>query len=146
MLAQRKRWLVLKPKLKAHGMTVFARINHATLAERAGMALRPTEVILFGNPRGGTPLMQANQTIGIDLPLKALVWQGASGKTWLSYNQPEWLAKRHGVAGAERVVAAMDLALSTIAANTTKEATTNSLSVETDACRSPKPGKLQYHN
>jgi uncharacterized protein (DUF302 family) len=106
----------LEAEIKAHGMTVFARINHAALAEQAGLALRPTEVILFGNPRGGTPLMQANQTIGIDLPLKALVWKDVSGKTWLSYNEPAWLAKRHEMAGAEGPVKAMGLALADLAA------------------------------
>ena len=70
----------LEAEIKAHGMTVFARINHAALASEAGLALRPTEVILFGNPRGGTPLMQAKQTLGIDLPLKALVYQGPGRK------------------------------------------------------------------
>jgi len=109
----------LETEIQAHAMRVFARINHAALAAEAGMTLRPTEVIVFGNPRGGTPLMQANQTIGIDLPLKALVWQDASGKTWLSYNEPDWLAKRHGVGGVERSVAALSAALSTMAANAT---------------------------
>ena len=106
-------------EIKAHGMNVFARINHAGLAGEAGLALRPTEVIIFGNPRGGTPLMQANQTIGIDLPLKALVWQDSSGNTWLSYNEPAWLVKRHEISGVERVVTAMSQALSTMAANAT---------------------------
>ena len=59
--------------------------------------MRPTELLIFGNAKGGTPLMQSVQTIGIDLPLKALVWQDASGNTWLSYNDPRWLAKRHGL-------------------------------------------------
>jgi catalase len=103
-------------ELKARGMTVFARVNHAALAKEAGLALRPTEVILFGNPRGGTPLMQANQTIGIDLPLKALVWEDAAGKTWLSYNEPAWLAKRHEIPETEPAVAAMSRALNDIAA------------------------------
>src|SRR6266404_5039297 len=101
----------LETELKARGMTVFARVNHAALAKEAGLALRPTEVILLGNPRGGTPLMQANQTIGIDLPLKALVWEDAAGRTWLSYNEPSWLAKRHEVTGAERAVVVMNRAL-----------------------------------
>jgi len=111
----------LEAEIKAHGMGVFARINHAALAAEVGLTLRPTEVILFGNPRGGTPLMQANQTIGIDLPLKALVWQDASGQTWLSYNEPGWLAKRHGL-GAEtaRAVGMMDLALTAMAAKVTR--------------------------
>ena len=72
--------------VKAKGMTVFARIDHAAGAAAAGLPLRPTELLIFGNAKGGTPLMQSNQTIGIDLPLKALVWQDGSGKTWLSYN------------------------------------------------------------
>lgn len=110
----------LETEIKAHGMTVFARINHAALAAEAELALRPTEVIVFGNPRAGTPLMQANQTIGIDLPLKALVWQDAAGKTWLSFNEPDWLAKRHEVSGTERRLAAMSLALRDIAAKATK--------------------------
>ena len=101
--------------IKARGMTVFARIDHAALAAAAGLTLRPTEVIIFGNPRGGTPLMQANQTIGIDLPLKILVWQDAAGDTWISYNDAEWLAQRHGIGGADRVVGAMSSALSAIA-------------------------------
>ena len=110
----------LETEIKAHGMTVFARINHAALAAEAELALRPTEVIVFGNPRAGTPLLQANQTIGIDLPLKALVWQDAAGKTWLSFNEPNWLAKRHKVSGTERRLAAMSLALGDIAAKATK--------------------------
>jgi uncharacterized protein (DUF302 family) len=109
----------LEAEIKAHGMTVFARINHAALAMEVGLALRPTEVILFGNPRGGTPLMQAKQTMGIDLPLKALVWQDASGQTWVSYNEPEWLAKRHELAGLDGLLAAMTKALGDIAAKTT---------------------------
>src|SRR6266508_3523282 len=72
---------------RAKGMAVFARIDHAAGAAQAGLALRPTEVLIFGNAKAGTPLMQASQTIGIDLPLKALVWQDASGKVWLSYNE-----------------------------------------------------------
>jgi uncharacterized protein (DUF302 family) len=112
----------LEVEIKAHGMTVFARINHAALAAEAGLVLRPTEVVLFGNPRGGTPLMQAQQTMGIDLPLKALVWQNASGQTWLSYNEPEWLATRHELTGLDGPLAAMAKALGDIAAKTTGEA------------------------
>ena len=108
----------LEADLKAQGMTIFARIDHSQLAAGAGMTLLPTVLIIFGNPRGGTPLMQANQTIGIDLPLKALVWQDATGKTWLSYNDPAWLARRHQIAGAERVTTAMGSALADIAAKT----------------------------
>lgn len=109
----------LETEIKAHGMTVMARIDHAALAAEAGLILRPTEVIIFGNPRGGTPLMQASQTIGIDLPLKALVWQDAAGKTWLSWNEPAWLVQRHEIGGAENTVAAMTCGLRDIAAKAT---------------------------
>ena len=77
--------------------------------------MRPTELIIFGNARGGTPLMQPNQTVGIDLPLKALVWQDAAGKTLISYNEPSWMAQRHGVADAGPVVSNMTDLLSAIA-------------------------------
>jgi uncharacterized protein (DUF302 family) len=98
------------------GLTVLARIDHAGAAEKVGMALRPTEVLIFGNPKGGTPLMQAVQTIGIDLPLKALVWQDEAGKTWITYNDPDWLARRHGVTGQEKVLAAMTSMLAAVTA------------------------------
>jgi uncharacterized protein (DUF302 family) len=86
----------LEAAVRAKGMTVFARIDHAAGAAEVGLALRPTELLVFGNARAGTPLMQAKQTIGIDLPLEALVWQDASGKTWLSYSDPPWIVSRHG--------------------------------------------------
>jgi uncharacterized protein (DUF302 family) len=89
----------LEAEIKAKGMTMFARVDHAAGAKDVGMALRPTELLIFGNARGGTPLMEAAQTIGIDLPLKALAWQDADGKVWLSYNEPAWIAGRHGAAG-----------------------------------------------
>src|ERR1700680_915897 len=88
----------LEAEVKARGMTVFARIDHAAGAAGAGLSLRPTELLIFGNAKAGTPLMQSVQAIGIELPLKALVWQGSSGDTWLSYNDPAWLAQRHGLA------------------------------------------------
>jgi len=87
----------LETEVKAKGLTVFSRIDHAAGAAEVKLSLRPTELMIFGNARGGTPLMQSVQTIGIDLPLKALVWQDASGNTWLSYNDLNWLAKRHGL-------------------------------------------------
>jgi uncharacterized protein (DUF302 family) len=110
----------LAAAVTSRGMVILARIDHAAAAATVGMALRPTEVLIFGNPRAGTPLMQAAQTIGIDLPLKALVWQDDQGKTWLAYNDPQWLAARHGAgAGADRALAAMAEALAAVA----KEAT-----------------------
>jgi len=87
----------LEARLKAMGITVFARIDHAAGAASADMPLRPTELLIFGNPKAGTPLMQANQTIGIDLPLKILVWEDNSGGVWITYNDPTWLAKRHNL-------------------------------------------------
>jgi uncharacterized protein (DUF302 family) len=85
----------LEADVKAKGMTVFARIDHSAGAKEVGLPLRPTELLIFGNARGGTPLMQALQTSGIDLPLKALVWEDTDGKVWLSYNEPAWIAQRH---------------------------------------------------
>ena len=86
----------LEADVKAKSLTVFARIDHAAGAKEVGMQLRPTELLIFGNARGGTPLMQALQTTGIDLPLKALVWEDVNGKVWLSYNEAAWIAQRHG--------------------------------------------------
>ena len=106
----------LETAVKAKGMTVFARIDHAAGATAVGLSLRPTEVLIFGNAKGGTPLMKSVQTIGLELPLKALVWQDASGNTWLSYNDPAWLAKRHGTgAETEPAVNNMTAALSAVA-------------------------------
>ncbi len=87
----------LEAEVKAKGMTIFAHVDHAAGAAAAGMPLRPTDLLIFGAARGGTPLMEMAQTIGIDLPLKALIWQDAAGATWLSYNDPDWLAERHGL-------------------------------------------------
>ena len=105
----------LETEIRAQGMAVFARIDHAAGAAEVGLELAPTELIIFGNARGGTPLMQAVQTVGIDLPLKVLVWQDATNKTWLSYNEPGWIAQRHNIANAERVVNSMGTALSAMA-------------------------------
>jgi len=105
----------LEAEVKSRSLTIFAHIDHAAGATAAGLSLPPTEVLIFGNAKGGTPLMQAVQTIGIDLPLKALVWQDASGVTWVSYNDPAWLAKRHGVSGAaEAAVGNLSAALDAI--------------------------------
>ena len=91
----------------AHGLIVFARVDHAASAAKAGLALRPTELILFGHPKGGTPLMQDQQTAGIDLPVKALAWEDSEGKVWLGYNDAAWIARRHrlGAASAAAVSA-----------------------------------------
>ena len=109
-----------RAEVKAKGMTVFARIDHAAGAAEMGLSLRPTEVLIFGNAKAGTPLMQADQRIGIDLPLKMLAWEDAAGKTWLSYNDPAWLAQRHGIGhGADPTVQALTAALDAIAKKVT---------------------------
>src|SRR6266850_1673210 len=105
----------LEAEIKAVGMTVFVRVDHAAGAASVGMRLRPTELLIFGNAKGGTPLMQADQAVGIDLPLKALVYEDASGKVWLAYNDPGWIAGRHGLGEAvANSVAAMAAALKAV--------------------------------
>ncbi|AWM09097.1 DUF302 domain-containing protein [Bradyrhizobium symbiodeficiens] len=110
----------LEAEVKAKGLTVFAHVDHAAGAAAVGLPLRPTDLIIFGNAKGGTPLMQQAQTVGIDLPLKALVWQDEQGVTWLSYNDPAYLAGRHGVGEpAKSAVTAMTGALHAITAKAT---------------------------
>lgn len=99
---------------KQRGLNIFARIDHAAGAAKIGKTLRPTEVIIFGNPQGGTPLMECAQSAGIDLPLKALVWEDASAQVWIGYNDPAYLAQRHGVAQCP-VVENLTKALSSLA-------------------------------
>jgi len=83
--------------LQSRGLTVFARIDHSGEAEKVGMKMHPTQLIIFGSPKGGTPVMVASPTLAIDLPLKALVWEDAGGKVWLSYNTAEYLKQRHNI-------------------------------------------------
>jgi uncharacterized protein (DUF302 family) len=110
----------LEAAATARGLTVFAHVDHAAGAAQVGLPLRPTDLLIFGNPRGGTPLMQSAQTAGIDLPLRALVWQDEAGCTWLSYNDPNWLAARHGAGSdAASSVQAMSAALGAIATEAT---------------------------
>ncbi|TAL85050.1 MAG: DUF302 domain-containing protein [Rhodanobacter sp.] len=87
----------LEHVVKQRGLHVFARIDHAAGAAKIGETLRPTALLIFGNPRGGTPFMQCAQTVGIDLPLKALVWEDAASQVWIGYNDPAYIARRHGV-------------------------------------------------
>jgi uncharacterized protein (DUF302 family) len=87
----------LQAILQVKGIAVFALIDHSGEAEKVGMKMRPTKLLIFGNPKGGTPLMVAAPSIAIDLPLKILVWQDDQGKVWVSYNSPEYLAERHGL-------------------------------------------------
>jgi len=111
----------LETEIKAKGMAVFARIDHAAGAAAVGLPLRPTELLIFGSAKAGTPLMQANQAIGIDLPLKALVFEDAAGKVWLSYNDPRWLVDRYRLgATAAHTADAMEAALSAVVAQATR--------------------------
>lgn len=110
----------LEAEVRARGMTVFAHIDHAAGADAVSMPLRPTDLLIFGAAKGGTPLMQSVQTIGIDLPLKALVWQDEAGTTFLSYNDPAYLAHRHELGdSAKSIVEGMSSALKAIAAKVT---------------------------
>jgi len=107
--------------LATRNLTVFARIDHAAGAASVGLPLRPTEVVVFGNPKGGTALMQEQQSAGIDLPLKALIWEDAAGKAWLTYNDPTWISQRHGLGAASaEAVKAMGALLSAIAQEATR--------------------------
>jgi uncharacterized protein (DUF302 family) len=110
----------LEAEVKAKGLTVFAHVDHAAGAAAVSLPLRPTDLLIFGNAKGGTPLMQAVQSIGIDLPLKMLVWQDADGATWVCYNDPAWLAHRHGLDDSTKAtVNALTGALNAIAAKAT---------------------------
>ncbi len=109
----------LENTLRTKGMTVFIRINHAEGAQNVGKKLRPTELIIFGNPKVGTPLMQCSQSVAIDLPQKALIWENEAGQVWLSYNDPEYLAKRHGIKGCVEVIKQIQNALSNFAKKAT---------------------------
>jgi uncharacterized protein (DUF302 family) len=101
--------------LREKGMTVFIRINHAEGAQKVGKRLRPTELIIFGNPKVGTPLMQCGQSVAIDLPQKALIWQDESGQVWLSYNDPKYLASRHSIKECSEVIKKIEKALGNFA-------------------------------
>jgi uncharacterized protein (DUF302 family) len=103
----------LKTLLQAKGITLFALVDHSGEAQKVGLPMRPTKLLIFGNPQAGTPLMLAAPSVAIDLPLKILVWEDEEGKVWLSYNSPEYLRERHGlpqellanIAGVEMLVA-----------------------------------------
>ena len=106
--------------LNEKGMTIFRRIKHSEAADKVGIRLRETELIIFGNPKIGSPLMKCQQIVAIDLPQKALVWEDAESNVWLSYNDPGYLKKRHNVSGCEEVLLKIEKAL----ASTAKSAST----------------------
>jgi len=101
--------------LKKKGMTVFARIDHAAGAKKVNQTLRPTELVIFGNPKVGTPLMQCAQTTAIDLPQKALIWEDDKGDVYFSYNNPNYLVTRHNITGCEKVIKKVTNALAAFA-------------------------------
>lgn len=101
----------LEKILAGKGMTVFKRIDHAAGAAKVGKELRPTELVIFGNPKVGTPLMQCSHSIAIDLPQKALIWEDDGGQVWFSYNDPQFLALRHGTRGCDAVLKKVAAAL-----------------------------------
>ena len=102
----------LETTLKEKGMTIFVRINHSEGAKKVGIELPATELIIFGNPKVGSPLMNCNRTVGIDLPQKALIWEDGNGQVWLSYNDPQYLAKRHDLLECMEVIKKVEKALS----------------------------------
>jgi uncharacterized protein (DUF302 family) len=106
--------------VKEKGMNVFLRINHAQGARKVGKDLRPTELLIFGNPKVGAPLMQCSQTIAIDLPQKALIWEDKTGQVWLTYNDPIYLANRHNISSCKEVLEKVKNALNSFAKNATK--------------------------
>ena len=110
----------LEKVLQAKGVTVFARIDHAQGARSIGQTLRPTLLLIFGTPTMGTPLIQRSRSIGIDLPLKALIWEDQAGQTWLSYNDPDYLFRRHGLTEMDEAMQKMQQALSAFATAATQ--------------------------
>jgi uncharacterized protein (DUF302 family) len=105
----------MKALLAQKGIHLFAHIDHAAEAKKVGLPLRQTEVLIFGNPQVGTPVMQSRQTIGLDLPLRALVWEDGAGKVWLTYHPLDFLAQSHHVADRDEAVKALDAGLAALA-------------------------------
>jgi uncharacterized protein (DUF302 family) len=105
----------LKALLANKGIHLFAHIDHAAEAKKVGLRLRPTQVLIFGNPQAGTSLMQSQQTIGLDLPLRALVWEDEAGKVWLTYHPLDFLAQSHHIADRDEAVKALDVGLGALA-------------------------------
>jgi uncharacterized protein (DUF302 family) len=109
----------LKALLVKKGVQLFGHIDHTAEAKKVGLGLRPTQVLIFGNPQAGTPLMQSRQTIGLDLPLRALVWEDEAGKVWLTYHPLDFLAQSHHVADRDEAVKALDAGLAALARTAT---------------------------
>ncbi len=111
----------LENVLKKKGITVVTRWSHDAGAKKAGIALRPTELLIFGNPKLGSHMFTSNQTAGIDLPMKALVWKDAKGQVWLAYNDPQYVANRHGIKDRPKIVKKMTGALKKMTDKATKK-------------------------
>ena len=109
----------LETVLRKKAMTVFARINHSEGAKKVNIELPATELLIFGNPKVGSPLMQCNRAVGIDLPQKALIWKDEDGQVWLSYNDPQYLARRHNLSQCMEVINKVEKALSRFAKSAT---------------------------
>lgn len=107
--------------LESKGMSIFGRVNHAANAQKVDLSLRPTELLIFGNPAIGTPLMNCAQSVALDLPQKMLAWQDEDGNTWLGYNDPEYLKSRHVIEGCDEVLAKVSGALANFAKAATSE-------------------------
>ncbi|MFO8112619.1 MAG: DUF302 domain-containing protein [Desulfosalsimonadaceae bacterium] len=105
----------LESVLKEKGMTMFNRVTHSEAAKKAGIELRETELIIFGNPKIGSPLMNCQQSVAIDLPQKALIWEDSEGNTWISYNDLKYLEKRHNISGCEEVISKIEKAFAGMA-------------------------------
>ena len=105
----------LQAALESKGMTIMARVNHAAGAQKAGLELPPTELLIFGNPKIGTPLMLCQRSVAIDLPQKALAWEDSDGQVWLSYNDPTYLNQRHGLEACAEVLEKVSGALANFA-------------------------------
>jgi len=105
----------LEAVLKDKGMKIVARVNHAAAAASVDLELRPTELVIFGNPKVGTPLMQCTQSVALDLPQKALIWEDAEGQVWLGYNDPQYLRQRHDIEGCDEVLTKVSGALKNFA-------------------------------
>jgi len=110
----------LEAILKEKGMNIFARVDHAAGAKKIGENLRPTELLIFGNPQTGTPLIQSQQTAAIDLPQKILIWEDAQKNIWLSYNDPDYLANRHAINDCDEMINKISTALDNIARQVTE--------------------------
>lgn len=105
----------LESALEKKGLTIFKRVKHSEAAKKVGVELRETELIIFGNPKVGSPLMKCEQSVAIDLPQKALIWKDSEGNTWISYNDPRYLEKRHNISNCEEVISKIEKALAAVA-------------------------------